>query len=406
MSRIKDIESRLSAIKEELDNPKLDLKAIEGLSKEVDALMEERDAIIKAGEERLSHLRAIANGEGTVIARHSSDGEDNFSDTVPLLEGVGIATGKSNRGVNKKMERGFGKQLMEKRSVITSSSLVIPQLEQNYIEKKYSEVSGILDLVRFMHIGQGNKYTVPYSNTVATGGITAEGSNYTEAEPTFDEVEINGIKITAYTQYNEEVEKLPSADYEAFIANEIRNAINRKVIEQIVNGNGVSQFKGLYDTSIVQASSDISISAIDEDTLDNIVYGLNTSAEEVEGNLVLLLNKKDLGAFAKVRTTDGQKVYDISFNSTGQAGTINGVKFCICNSLKALSDSSVEADSYTMCYVNPNKYVIPVFSGFELMKDYSAGFIQGKITVKGSMILGGAPSTPFMGARIKKVAAS
>ena len=285
------------------------------------------------------------------------------------------------------------------------SSLVIPQTEQNYIETKFKEVSSLLNLVNFIHIGSGNKYTVPYSNTVATGGITAEGSDYTETVPTFNDVEIDGIKITAYTQYNEEVEKLPSADYESFLINEIRNAINRKIIEQIVNGNGTSQFKGLYDTSIVQASSDISISAIDEDTLDNIVYGLNTSAEEVEGNLVLLLNKKDLGAFAKVRTTDGQKAYDISFNETGQAGTINGVKFCICNALKALSDSSVEANSYTMCYINPNKYVIPVFSPFEFMKDYSAGFIQGKVTVKGSIILGGAPATPFMGARIKKVAA-
>lgn len=385
MSRLKEIETRLSAIKLEIDKPQCD---IDTLTKETDTLLEEREALLKQEEQRKATLQAIKNGAGTVIA---STGE--FTNV--------------QRGAQK-MELGFGKQLIEKRAAIASSSLLIPQSEQDYIERKFKEVSGILDLVRFVRVGSGNKWSIPYSDTVATGGITAEGAEATEAAPTFGTVDVSGYKVTAFTQYNEECEKLPSADYEGFITAEIKNAVNRKIIQQIVLGTGStnSQFNGLYNTSVVAATGDISASAIDGDTLDNIVYGHNTAAEEVEGNMVLFLNKKDLGAFSKVRSDDGQRIYDIKFNETGMAGTINGTKFCICNSLNALSDSTVAANSYTMVYLNPSKYVLPIFSDFELKKTDTIDFLKGKITVKGSVILGGSPANPYCLTRIKKVAAA
>ena len=82
----------------------------------------------------------------------------------------------------------------------------------------------------------------------------------------------------------------------------------RKIIEQIVKGNGNKQFKGLYDLSVADNTSDLTINEIDSKTLNKIVFEHNTSAEEVEGNMVLFLNKKDLGAFANVTSQDGRPV--------------------------------------------------------------------------------------------------
>lgn len=383
----------LEAVNQRLANLDIEVRTMTEVEKVEEATEQKRMLIARQKE-----LEALQTRKQAALDLQSGRAVGRVIETRGLPMGVTNGTA---------IERGFGKQLLEKRAAIASSSLLIPQMLQDNIEKKFNTVSGILDLVKFVNVGRGNKWVVPYSNTVATGGITAEGADATETTPTFSTVEINGYKVTGYTQYNEECEKLPSADYETFIMDEIKNAVNRKIIQQIVSGTGStnSQFNGLYSTSVVAATGDITDTAIDADTLDNIIYGHNTSAEEVEGNMVLFLNKKDLGAFSKIRSTDGQRVYDIKFNETGMAGTINGTKFCICNGLNALSDSTVTANSYTMVYLDPNQYILPVFSDFELKKTDVIDFIKGKITVKGSMILGGSPANPYCLTRVKKVAA-
>ena len=52
------------------------------------------------------------------------------------------------------------------------------------------------------------------------------------------------------------------------------------------------------------------ISAIDDGTLDELIYSYG-GEEEVEGVATLILNKKDLKAFAKLRDKQGRKVYTI-----------------------------------------------------------------------------------------------
>ena len=59
MSRIKEIEERLSAIAKEAETDGADLEA---LSKETDELMEERSGIIAREESRKALLEKVANG--------------------------------------------------------------------------------------------------------------------------------------------------------------------------------------------------------------------------------------------------------------------------------------------------------------------------------------------------------
>ena len=126
-----------------------------------------------------------------------------------------------------------------------------------------------------MTLNSGRTLRVPYAKSTPIGSITEEGALYDETNTEFGEVEIDGIKITAYTQYSEEVEKLPAAEYEAFIISEIQNALMRKIIEQIVKGNGNKQFKGLYDLSVADNTSDLTINEIDSKTLNKIVFEHN-----------------------------------------------------------------------------------------------------------------------------------
>ena len=300
------------------------------------------------------------------------------------------------------MERreNFVTDLMEKRSATLSSEVMIPNHSVNNIEPNFNEVSGILDLVRIMNLNGGNSLSIPYAKQNTMGNITGEGEEYGETETGFGEIDITGIKITAFSQYSEEVERLPQAEYQAFIEQEIFKSLKRKMIEQIIKGNGVKQFRGLYDTSLINGENDIEIENIDNTTLNKIVFGHNSSAEEIEGDMVLLLNKKDLGEFANVMSSDGKPVYQIQFNSNGMTGYINGTKFCICNTLNDFNTS--ETGEYSMVYLDPSKYTLPIFSPIEFKRDYSSGFRNGMVAVRGSLIVGGSVSSPYGLTRIKK----
>lgn len=337
---------------------------------------------LNGGKNPINILKRCINGEKFKI-------EDSISN-------------KRKRGndMNNIENRSFATDLLEKRSATLSSDILVPTIDSNEIIPKFNDVSGILDLIKSMTLNSGSTLRVPYVKSTPIGSITEEGALYDETNTEFGEVEIDGIKITAYTQYSEEVEKLPAAEYEAFIISEIQNALMRKIIEQIVKGNGNKQFKGLYDLSVADNTSDLTINEIDSKTLNKIVFEHNTSAEEVEGNMVLFLNKKDLGAFANVTSQDGRPVYNIQFNSNGMTGFINGTKFCICNSLNSLSNASTE--NYTMVYLDPSKYLVPIFSEIDLKRDYSSGFRNGLVAVKASIIVGGSLISPFGITRIKK----
>ena len=337
---------------------------------------------LNGGKNPINILKRCINGEKFKI-------EDSISN-------------KRKRGndMNNIENRSFATDLLEKRSATLSSDILVPTIDSNEIIPKFNDVSGILDLIKSMTLNSGRTLRVPYAKSTPIGSITEEGALYDETNTEFGEVEIDGIKITAYTQYSEEVEKLPAAEYEAFIISEIQNALMRKIIEQIVKGNGNKQFKGLYDLSVADNTSDLAINEIDSKTLNKIVFEHNTSAEEVEGNMVLFLNKKDLGAFANVTSQDGRPVYNIQFNSNGMTGFINGTKFCICNSLNSLSNASTE--NYTMVYLEPSKYLVPIFSEIDLKRDYSSGFRNGLVAVKASIIVGGSLISPFGITRIKK----
>ena len=357
-------------------------------------------------QKRKQEMRNLLDVEGTDLKALETEldilliEEKELREKIKRAEALEVTAELMEQGGEKRMGKSFIEDLKEQRAAIVSSSLVIPQHYDRNIQNKFTEVSGILDLVNTMNLQRGNSLKVPYNTANQTGGITAEGTDYTETKPEFSEAEINGIKITAYTQYSEEVEKLPIAEYQVFIENEITKSIKKKIIEQIVNGNGIQQFSGLYNTDVVKTNSDITISQIDKDTLNTIVYGHNTEAEDVEGDLVLFLNKKDLGEFAKVQTQDGTPVYNITFGDTGMTGYINGTKFCICNSLKSFKEATSE--EYTMAYMNPSKYMLATFSPIELKRDYSSGFRQGLIAVKGSIVVGGSMINPFGLSRIKK----
>ena len=354
--RLKEIKDRLEEIRG-LTDSETDVSKLEALDKEVDELTNERKAIEK---------------------KLSMRGKFDVHDVIET---------KSNEAVADLEAR--GQALKEGRTVtVTADGVLLPQhVDENISPYPFREVSTLVDQVHTVNLKGGETYKKSFVKSHGTGGLTGEGEAYTTAEPTFGYLTISKVKVTAYAEITEELEKLPAANYQAEVINGVNIALRKKISEEILRGAGsTNTFKGIFSANCeaLADSTDLEISAIDANTLDEIVYAYGGD-EEVEGGCVLILNKNDLRAFAGLRTAEGRKVHTVDY----KAKTIDGIPFIISSHCKAITASATQAGEYGMAYGPLANYEVPVFSGVEIAKSTDYKFKDGIICYKASVFTGG-----------------
>jgi len=354
--RLKEIKDRLEEIRG-LTDSETDVSKLEALDKEVDELTNERKAI-----------------EKKIAMRGKLDVHE-------IIE-------TNSKEANADLEA-RGKALKEGRTItVTADGVLLPEhVDSNIAPVPFREVSTLVDEVHTVNLKGGETYKKSFVKSHGTGGLTEEGDPYTTAEPTFGYLTISKVKVTAYAEITEELEKLPAADYQGEVLKGVNIALRKKISEQILRGAGTTNtFKGIFSANCeaLADSTDLEISSINENTLDDIVYAYGGD-EEVEGGCVLILNKNDLRAFAGLRTAEGRKVHTVDY----KAKTIDGIPFIISSHCKAISASSTEVGEYGIAYGPLANYEVPIFSGVEVAKSTDYKFKDGIICYKASVFTGG-----------------
>lgn len=278
------------------------------------------------------------------------------------------------------------------------------------VRDTFNPVSALIDMVTLVPLQGGETYERGFVKGYGVGGPTAENTDYNDAEPSFGYVTIEKQKVTAYCEEPEEMTKLPNADYDSIVEDSVSKAVRRYLSRQILVGDGTtSKLKGIFfnpakaDEQVIDPATDITtITAIADDTLDEIIYSYG-GEEETEGVATLILNKKDLKAFAKLRDKQGRKVYTIVNN--GQTGTIDGVPFVISSACHAVSDSATAAGAYEMAYGPLENFELAVFSDIDVRRSDDYKFKQGQTAFRASMFAGGAVAAYNGFVRVKKAEA-
>jgi len=299
-----------------------------------------------------------------------------------------------------------GKHLRENRVIqVSSTEVLVPETVSNGLAPvPYAQVSTLVDKVNIINLNGGETYKKSFVKSNGTAGTTLEGQPYSETEPAFGYVTITKVKITAYTEITEELEKLPSIPYQSEVLKNINVSLKKKISEQILRGAGTSNtFTGIFsDQAIALAdTTPVELSAITDTTLDDIIFAYGGD-EEVEGGAVLILNKNDLRAFAGLRTSEGRKVHTVDYISQ----TIDGIPYVINSNCKAIADSATVAGEYAMAYGSLKNYEVPIFSPVEIGKSTDYKFKDGIICYKASVFTGGNVVGYKGFLRIKKKAAA
>lgn len=386
---VKEMRARLAAINTEA---KAAQEANDGAK--LDALLAEAEEI----NAKLENAAKMAKLHGIADAHKDDDsGKD---------DGEGAETAQAKRGKLLKAGAKVKMQLKDVFNAIPSSTTAMPGHTATDVRDTFNDVSSLIDAVKLVPLPGGESYKRGFVKSYGEGDYTAEGGNAAAAEPTFDYVDINKAKITAYCEEPEEIKKLAPAAYDNIISNSVARAVRRKASRQIVVGAGTTNtFTGIFNapSNVIDGTTDVEIAAITATTLDDIIYSYGGD-EDVEGNCGLILSKQDLRAFAMLRNSEDKKVYDVKIR--GNTGTIDGVPFIINSACPALSKATTAAGTKCMAYGPYHNYELPVFSDLEVQHSTDYKFREGQIAHKAEFYAGGNVVAWNGFVRVKKKASS
>lgn len=376
------------------------LQEIEGRKVEIRSLLQGTEEVnfdeIKAELETLEQEERSLN-EKRKLASSIQTGQ------VEVREVVKPVINKEENKMNneKEIRENRGKELKEQRAVtVASGDLVLPKHTATDIKGTFNQVSTLVDRVKVVPLNGGESYERAYEKGHGEGGYTAEGVDYNETDVQFGYATINKAKITAYSEESEETVKLPAADYDAVVVGGVGKALRKKITKEILVGQGgTNQLVGIFSplATAIDPATDLAISEIDENTLDNIIFSFGGD-EDVEDVSVLILNKADVKAFAMLRDADGKKVYEVKAN--GNTGTIDGVPYIINSACKPLA-TAVDGD-YVMAYGALSNYELATFSPTDIQRSNDFKFKQGMVAHKGSVFVGGNVAAHNGFLRVKK----
>lgn len=285
-----------------------------------------------------------------------------------------------------------GTALKENRAVtVGSTGVILPKHQSSEINPTFNQVSTLIDRVSVKNLIGGESYQESYVAGYGTGDYTTEGADYNAAEPTFGYADILKAKVTAYAEDTEELQKLPAVAYDAEVMKGISIASRKKISREILVGTGgTNKLAGIFSAAAtaIDAVTDLQIDTIDANTLDDIVYSFGGD-EDVEDAAVLILNKKDLKAFVKLRDGNGNRIHKVVSN--GNTGTIDGIPFIINSACKPINNggSGGTAGDFAMAYGPLSNYKLAIFSDMDVQRSSDYKFKQGMIAHRGSIFVGG-----------------
>ncbi|MEW8957791.1 MAG: phage major capsid protein [Moorella sp. (in: firmicutes)] len=402
---MKNYEARFKEIAER----KLEIRAMLEAGEEVDLdkIQEELRSLDEEEKRLRARLQVIEalKGAGVQAAGVGDNKEPAVSEPqMRKIDQTGKVEDREEKARKEAEKR--GQALKENRAVtVGSSNIILPQYQAIDIRPTFNEVSSLIDRVSVKFLLGGESFKQPYLAGYGIGDYTSEGADYAEADVIYGYADINKAKITAYSEDTEEVQKLPAADYDAEVMRGVRIAIRKKLTREILLGTGATnRLVGIFSAAAtaIDPATDLAIATIDTNTLDEIIFSYGGD-EDVEDAAVLILNKKDLKAFSKLRTGDGQKFHNIVTN--GNTGTIDGIPFIINSACKAISDPATAAGEYCMAYGPLSNYMLTIFSDMEVQRSTDYKFKQGMIAHKGVIFAGGNVVSKNGFLRIKKASA-
>lgn len=310
--RIKEIEARLAAIKQEIEERGDAMKAeeIDALEKETKELTEERAGLIAAAEKRNGILDNIAKGGGVSIRSFGKKEEDNADPDDPF------GTPEYRSAWLKNLRR-LPLTDAEKRAYANASGTgaeVVPTQTANEIISKVKKLAPMLNEVTLLHVKGAVKFVVEGTNNDAA--IHTENAAITPAADTLTTVTLSGYEIVKLVQISDTVMTMSIAAFESWIVDMLAEAIARKVEDFFINGTGTSQPKGIDKANTWGATNSVSVDASASLTAANVQTLIGLLNAGYDRNAKFVMSKRTLFTdFMPLQDTSKNHIVTVQGNS-------------------------------------------------------------------------------------------
>lgn len=329
--RIKEIEARLAAIKQEIEQRGAEMTAaeIDALEQETSQLTEERAGLIAAAEKRSGILNTIAQGAG-VVSR-------SFTQQTVTEENDDPVASPEYRSAWLKQLRRLPLSDAEKRAYSNAAGTgaeVIPTQIANEIISKIKTLAPMLNEVTLLHVKGAVKFAVEGTNNAAA--IHTENAAITAAADTFTTVTLTGYEIIKLVQISDTVMTMSIAAFESWIVNMLAEAIARKIEDLLINGTGTNQPKGIDKANTWGATNSVSVGASASLTAANVQALIGLLNAGYDRNAKFAMSKKTL-------FTDFMPLQD---NSKNHIVTVQGNAYFVYGYPVLLSDYVADHEAF------------------------------------------------------------
>ena len=310
--RIKEIEARLAAIKQEIEERGDAMKAeeIDALENETKELTEERAGLIAAAEKRNGILDNIAKGGGVSVRSFGKKEESNADPEDPF------GTPEYRSAWLKNLRR-LPLTDAEKRAYANASGTgaeVVPTQTANEIISKVKKLAPMLNEVTLLHVKGAVKFVVEGTNNDAA--IHTENAAITPAADTLTAVTLSGYEIVKLVQISDTVMTMSIAAFESWIVDMLAEAIARKVEDFFINGPGTSQPKGIDKANTWGATNSVSVGASASLTAANVQTLIGLLNAGYDRNAKFVMSKRTLFTdFMPLQDTSKNHIVTVQGNS-------------------------------------------------------------------------------------------
>ena len=310
--RIKEIEARLAAIKQEIEERGDAMKAeeIDALENETKELTEERAGLIAAAEKRNGILDNIAKGGGVSVRSFGKKEEDNADPDDPF------GTPEYRSAWLKNLRR-LPLTDAEKRAYANASGTgaeVVPTQTANEIISKVKKLAPMLNEVTLLHVKGAVKFVVEGTNNDAA--IHTENAAITPAADTLTTVTLSGYEIVKLVQISNTVMTMSIAAFESWIVDMLAEAIARKVEDFFINGTGTSQPKGIDKANTWGATNSVTVGASASLTAANVQTLIGLLNAGYDRNAKFVMSKRTLFTdFMPLQDTSKNHIVTVQGNS-------------------------------------------------------------------------------------------
>ena len=310
--RIKEIEARLAAIKQEIEERGDAMKAeeIDALENETKELTEERAGLIATAEKRNGILDNIAKGGGVSVRSFGKKEESNADPEDPF------GTPEYRSAWLKNLRR-LPLTDAEKRAYANASGTgaeVVPTQTANEIISKVKKLAPMLNEVTLLHVKGAVKFVVEGTNNDAA--IHTENAAITPAADTLTTVTLSGYEIVKLVQISDTVMTMSIAAFESWIVDMLAEAIARKVEDFFINGTGTSQPKGIDKANTWGATNSVSVGASASLTAANVQTLIGLLNAGYDRNAKFVMSKRTLFTdFMPLQDTSKNHIVTVQGNS-------------------------------------------------------------------------------------------